>query len=366
MSKLERCVVLAAGGTGGHVFPAQALAAELVSKGYAVFIFSDGRGQQFKNSSSATIHIPAAQFQGSIGGKLKGGVKLVAGVGTALYHLRRLKPDAVVGFGGYASFPTMMAAALLRLPTIIHQADAYFGRTNRYLAPYMTRIATSFPHVENIPPSCQNKVSLTGLPVRPEIKCVPYVPSEKKDPFYILITGGSQGAKIFGEIIPQAVQLLEPTLQRRLCITQQCRPEFLERTRILYGKTEAHVELSPFLEDMGERYRRAQLIISRAGACSVVEAAVVGRPALFVPYPFAMDDHQFYNAQQVTNGDGGWLMREKEFTFKELSILLSELMTSPWKLSQAAVNIQNIAIPDAASRFSHLVDLIASKKEKLR
>jgi UDP-N-acetylglucosamine--N-acetylmuramyl-(pentapeptide) pyrophosphoryl-undecaprenol N-acetylglucosamine transferase len=360
MSKLEKRVVLAAGGTGGHVFPAQALAYELASQGYNVFVFSDGRGQQFKNSSSATIHIPAAQFQGSLGKKLKGGVKLITGIGVALYHLRRLKPHAVVGFGGYASFPTMMAAALLRLPTIVHQADAYFGRTNRYLAPYMTRVATSFPHVENIPLSCQNKVSLTGLPVRPEMKRVSYTSSEEKDPFHILITGGSQGARIFGEVVPQAIRLLEPALQKRLHIVQQCRPEFLERTRTLYEETKAHVELSPFLENMGEQYKHAQLIISRAGASSVVEAAIVGRPALFVPYPFAMDDHQFYNAQQVINVEGGWVMREKDFTFKALSILLSELMTSPWKLSQAAVNIQNIAIPDASSRFSHLVNLIAS------
>jgi UDP-N-acetylglucosamine--N-acetylmuramyl-(pentapeptide) pyrophosphoryl-undecaprenol N-acetylglucosamine transferase len=358
--KLEKCIVLAAGGTGGHVFPAQALAAELSAHGYNVYVFSDGRGQQFKDSSVSTLHIPSAQCRGSWGGKVKGGVKLITGIGVSLYHLRRLKPCAVVGFGGYAAFPTMMAAALLRLPTIVHQADAYFGRTNRYLSPYMTRIATSFPHVDNIPFSCQNKVSLTGLPVRPEIKPEPYVPSEEKDPFHILITGGSQGARVFGDIIPQAIRLLEPALQRRLSITQQCRPEFLESTRALYEQTKAHVELSPFLENMGEQYKRAQLIISRAGASSVVEAALVGRPALFVPYPFAMDDHQFYNAQQVINVEGGWAMREKDFTVNTLSILLSELMTSPWKLSQAAVNIQSIAIPDASSRFAHLVNLIAS------
>jgi len=362
MSKRGKCVVLAAGGTGGHVFPAQALATELVSQGYSVFVFSDGRGQQFKGSSLSTLHIPAAQFRGSIGRKLKGGFELITGIGAALFHLKRLKPDVVVGFGGYASFPTMIAAGLLRLPTIVHQADAYFGRTNRYLAPYMTCIATSFPHVDNIPQSCQNKVSLSGLPVRPEIKRAAYTSSEERDPFHILITGGSQGAKIFGEIIPQAIHLLEPTLQMRLCITQQCRPEFLESTRALYKKTKAHVELSPFLENMGEQYKRAQLIISRAGASSVVEAALVGRPALFVPYPFAMDDHQFYNAQQVMNVEGGWVMRENEFTLKALSILLSELMTSPWKLSQAAVNIQTIAIPDASSKFARLVNLIASSK----
>jgi len=358
MSELTKRIVLATGGTGGHVFPAQALASELSSQGYKVFIFSDGRGHQFNNSSFVIFRIPASQFQGSIGKRFKGGIKLISGIGIALAHLRRLKPHAVVGFGGYASFPTMMAASLLRLPTIVHQADAYFGRTNRLLAPFVTRIATSFPHVENIPIAYQNKVSFTGLPIRPDIKPEPYLPSEEKAPFHLLVTGGSQGAQVFGEIIPQAVHLLDSALQKRLHISQQCRPESLEMTQALYDQTKAHVELSPFLDQIGKRYKKANFVISRAGASSVVEVALVGRPALFVPYPYAMDDHQFYNAQQAVNVSGGWMMREKEFTSKGLATLLSELMTSPWKLTQATVNIQTIAIPDASLRLAHLIKLI--------
>jgi UDP-N-acetylglucosamine--N-acetylmuramyl-(pentapeptide) pyrophosphoryl-undecaprenol N-acetylglucosamine transferase len=358
MSKLEKRVVLAAGGTGGHVFPAQALAQELLSQGIEVFIFTDGRGYQFNDSAFCTVSIPAGQFQGSFGRKLRGGLKLINGMGTALYHLRRLKPSAVVGFGGYASFPTLMAAALLRLPTVIHQADAYFGRTNRLLAPFVTRIATSFPHVDNIPDFCRKKVSFTGLPVRSEIKAAPYVASERKDPFHLLVTGGSQGARIFGEVIPQAVRFLDPGLQKRLHITQQCREDSLEITKIVYAHTKATVELAPFLEQMGERYSQAHLVISRAGASSVVEAALVGRPAIFVPYPHATDDHQFYNAQQAVNVGGGWTMREKDFTFKALATLLSELMTSPWQLTQAAVNIPTISVADAALRLAHLVKLV--------
>lgn len=359
MSELVKRIVLATGGTGGHVFPAQVLGRELIAQGYEVVIFSDGRGNQFNDVSFLRVKIPAAHLKGSMGQKLKGGIKLIGGMGAALYHLRRLKPHAVIGFGGYASFPTMMAAAMLRFPTIIHQADAYFGRANRFLAPFVTRIATSFPHVENIPPSCQNKVSFTGLPVRPDIKPAPYVPSEKNEPFHLLVTGGSQGAKVFGEVISQAVSLLDPSLQKRLHISQQCRPEFLEMTQTLYEQTNAKVELASFLDRMGERYKKAHLVISRAGASSVVEVALVGRPALFIPYPYAMDDHQFYNAQQVVDVKGGWVMREKEFTSNALSIYLSELMTSPWKLIQAAANIQAIAVPDASLRLAHLVKLIA-------
>lgn len=358
MGELTKRIVLATGGTGGHVFPAQALASELSSQGYEVFIFSDKRGHQFNNSSFVIFRIPAGQPRGSIGQKLKGGMKLVSGIGVALAHLRRLKPHAVVGFGGYASFPTMMAAALLRLPTIIHQADAYFGRTNRHLARFVTRIATSFPHVENIPASCQRKVSFTGLPMRPDIKPEPYSTCEEDGPFHLLVTGGSQGAKVFGEVIPQAVLFLDPSLQKRLHISQQCRAESLEMTQAAYEQTKANVELSPFLDQIGKRYKKAHLTISRAGASSVVEVALVGRPALFIPYPYATDDHQSYNAQQVVNVAGGWMMREKEFTSKVLATLLSELMTSPWKLTQAAANIRAVAIPDASLRLAHLIKLI--------
>ncbi|HUX80232.1 MAG TPA: undecaprenyldiphospho-muramoylpentapeptide beta-N-acetylglucosaminyltransferase [Alphaproteobacteria bacterium] len=365
MSELIKRIVLAAGGTGGHVFPAQALGRELAAQGHEVYIFSDGRGHQFNNASFLRVNIPASQFNGSVGQKLKGTVKLIGGTGAALYHLRRLKPHVVIGFGGYASVPTMIAAIALRVPTIIHQADAYFGRANRFLAPFVTRIATSFPHVENIPKPYQNKVSFTGLPLRPDIKPSPYDLSEENEPFHLLVTGGSQGARVFGEVIPKAVSLLDPVLQKRLRICQQCRAEYLETVEDLYEQTEAHVQLSPFLDLMGERYKKAHLVISRAGASSVLEVALVGRPSLFIPYPYAMDDHQFYNAQQAVDAKGSWLMREKEFTSNGLAIYLSELMTSPWKLKQAGANIQTIAVGDASLRLAHLVKLIVAQERKI-
>jgi UDP-N-acetylglucosamine--N-acetylmuramyl-(pentapeptide) pyrophosphoryl-undecaprenol N-acetylglucosamine transferase len=360
MSEFPNRIVLAAGGTGGHVFPAQSLAQELSHQGYEVILFSDGRGHQFGDSSFGKVNIPAAQLRGSLGQKLTGGFKLISGLGSALYHLRRLKPKAVVGFGGYASFPTMVAASLLRLPTVIHGADAYFGRTNRRMAPFVTRIATSFPQTENIPQAYQSKVSFTGLPVRPDIEPHPYLASTENGAFNLLVTGGSQGARVFGEVIPQAIALLDPSLQKRLRISQQCREESLEETHALYDQTKARFELAPFLDRMGEKYKKAHLIISRAGASSVVEAALVGRPALFIPYPYAMDDHQFYNAQQAVSVEGGWILREKELTPQVLADFLSKLMTSPWKLMQAGVNIHRLAIPDATLRLAHLVKLIAS------
>jgi UDP-N-acetylglucosamine--N-acetylmuramyl-(pentapeptide) pyrophosphoryl-undecaprenol N-acetylglucosamine transferase len=362
MSDLSQRVVLATGGTGGHVFPAFALAQELSSRGFEVVVFSDGRGQQFTNAAIQTIEIPASQLQGSLTQKMKGGFRLMQGIRHAHHYLRKLRPSIVVGFGGYASFPTMSAACLMRFPTIVHQADAYFGRVNRKLAPFVTRIATSFPRVDNIPISCQSKVSFTGLPVRSDIKPSPYVSSEESKPFDLLVMGGSQGARVFSDVVPQAVALLEENLQKRLKISQQCRSELLEMTKALYQNTKAKVELEPFLENMGNRYQNAHLVLSRSGASSVVETALVGRPGLFVPYPYAMDDHQFYNAQQAAVCGGGWLVREKDFTINKLSNILSDLMTSPWKLEQAVVNIQSIAIPDATQRLANLVEETAIRE----
>ncbi|MBL8676276.1 MAG: undecaprenyldiphospho-muramoylpentapeptide beta-N-acetylglucosaminyltransferase [Alphaproteobacteria bacterium] len=358
MSKLKKSIVLTTGGTGGHVFPAQALAQELNVQGYKVFFFTDARGHQFKLPNVSLVKISASQLSGPLHKKMQGGVKLIVGTFAALYQLKRIKPAAVVGFGGYASFPTMMAAIALGIPTIVHQADAFFGRANHFLASLVTRIATSFPYVENIPKSCRHKVMYTGLPVRPEIKHELYILPKENETFQILITGGSQGAKIFGEVLPQAISLLKPSLQRRLCIHQQGRPEYLGLINALYQKTRAQVVLSRFFQSMGEEYKKAHLVISRAGASSVTEAAVVGRPALFVPYPYAMDDHQFYNAQQAVNVQGGWLMREKEFTPESVALYISSLMASPKKLEDAALNARKLAAPDAALRLAHLVKMI--------
>ena len=357
------CVVLAAGGTGGHLFPAQALAKELVAQGRDVKLLTDKRGEQFNDASLPTIVIPVGRLDGSLSVKIKGVGGLIHGIIVSLHHLRRLKPQVVVGFGGHTSFPPLVAAALLRIPTLIHQADAYLGRANRLLVPFMTGIATSFPHVEKIPTSCHSKITLTGLPLRPDIKPADYMPIEDKGPIYLLITGGSQGARVFSEIVPKAIHLLEPHLQSRLHITQQCRPESLQQTQMLYKTTSATVELSPFLDNMGERYKKAHLIISRAGASSVSEAALVGRPAILVPYPYATDDHQSYNARQAVEVEGGWMIQEKDLTPEALAALLSDLINSPWQLQRAAVNMRSIITPDASRRLADLVTHLTAQKD---
>lgn len=355
MNARKKRIVLSAGGTGGHVFPALALAKELRAQGMEAILFTDHRGYQFRDSSLTTLKLPAVPFRGGILQKAKSLLGLMKAISQAFFYLRKMKPDAVIGFGGYASLSTLLAASLLRLNTTIHQSDAYFGRTNRVLSPLVTRIATSFPYVENIPSFCRKKVTLTGLPIRPEMKAAPYTVPTSDRPFNLLVTGGSQGARIFGDILPEAVALLKPDLQENLYITQQCRSEHLKETIERYKKTYAHVELSPFLENMGKHYKQAHLVISRAGASSVIEAAFVGRPALFVPYPHAMDDHQFYNAQQAVTAGGGWIIRESEFTPQAVADFLTDVIIFPWKLRDAAVNIHTIAIPDAPARLAKLL-----------
>lgn len=359
MDSSKPCIVLAAGGTGGHLFPAHALAEELLSQGFTVHLLTDQRGAQFNTGSLSTLLIPVGRIEGSLGAKIKGVAGILRGVTASLLHLRQLKPNLVVGFGGHTSFPPLLAAALLRIPTLIHQADAYLGRTNRLLVPFMTGIATSFPKVEKIPLSCLHKVTCTGLPLRPEIQPAAYRPIEGTGPIHLLVTGGSQGARVFGEILPQAIHLLDPDFQKRLHITQQCRSEFLQATQERYAQTLATVTLSPFLEKMGTLYAKAHLILSRAGASSVSEAARVGRPAIFVPYPYAMDDHQSYNAQQAVEAKGAWMIQERDLTPKGLALLLSELVKFPWQLEQAAVNIGSVVIPDAPQRLAALVTHLA-------
>jgi len=349
-------IVLAAGGTGGHLFPAQALAKELLSQGKEVILLTDGRGGTFQDKALKTLILPMGSFQGSWRAKVKGMGRMLQGIFVSFHHLHCLKPSVVVGFGGYGSFPPLVAAILLRIPIVIHQADAYLGRVNRLLAPFARVIATSFPHVEKIPRHA--KVTLTGLPLRPEIQPADYQSVKTKGPIYLLVTGGSQGARVFGEIVPKAIQLLDPALQKRLHITQQCRPESLPQTQTLYAVTEASVVLSPFLENMGDHYRKAQLIISRAGASSVSEAAFVGRPAIFIPYPHAMDDHQSYNAREAVGSEGGWLIQERDLTAQGLATLLSDLINSPWKLERAAGNIRSIITPDASERLARAVCML--------
>jgi UDP-N-acetylglucosamine--N-acetylmuramyl-(pentapeptide) pyrophosphoryl-undecaprenol N-acetylglucosamine transferase len=357
-------VVLAAGGTGGHLFPAQALAERLVGLGAAVHLATDRRADAFVGAvPGVTI---AEIWAGRLGGgpiqTACGAAGMAIGLMQARRLLRRIDPDAVVGFGGYPSVPTMLAATRLGYPTAIHEQNAVLGRANRLLARRVKRIATGFADPAAIRDSDRGRAVHTGNPVRPAILAVadtPYRPPQPDRPIELLITGGSQGAQIFADIVPPALATLAPELRSALRLSQQARPEDLVRVTAQLREAGVAAEVSSFFTDMPERLARAQLVICRSGASTVAELAAAGRPALLVPYPHATDDHQMANARAVAEAGAGWVVPQTSFSAPMLANLLSTRLADAAGLTLAAAQARRFAVDDAAERLAALVlDLI--------
>ena len=349
-------IVLATGGTGGHVFPAQALAQELSARGHRVVLVTDARGGAF-DEASEVYRIRAATPGRTAGAMLKAGRDIALGTIAAWRLLRRLKPSAVVGFGGYASVPTMLAAGWLRLPTLIHEQNAVLGRANRLLARRVRRIATAFDSMSAVPAGAVARLARTGNPVRPAVAAlrgISYGAPAADGEFRLLITGGSQGARVFSEVVPQAIAALPAQMRKRLRIVQQCRPEDLDAVREAYADCEADAELAAFFADIPERLAWAHLVIARAGASTVAELTTAGRPAILVPYPFAMDDHQTANARAVSGA--AWVMTQRELTVSTLTDRLAAILTDPAQLGAAAAASANLGGPDAARLLADLVE----------
>jgi UDP-N-acetylglucosamine--N-acetylmuramyl-(pentapeptide) pyrophosphoryl-undecaprenol N-acetylglucosamine transferase len=356
-------IVLAAGGTGGHVFPAEALAAELSMRGFKLALVTDARGRSFALAGGPVdTHRVAG---GGLAGKspwaqAKAALALGLGAAQALRILGRLAPSVVVGFGGYASFPTVLAAILRGLPTAIHEQNAVLGRANRLLARARVRIATSFAATRGLPKAADARAVCTGMPVRPAVAALagkPYQAPTAGNPVSLLIVGGSQGARIFADVVPSAVARTPEDLRRHLCIAQQCRPEDLERTRRAYASMNVAAELASFFADAPERMASAQLVIARAGASTVAELAVLGRPAILVPYRYAADDHQSANARALADSGAAWAIAEADFTPETLAAILVRRLADPPGLARAAGLARAFARPDAARA---LADAIAA------
>ncbi len=361
MTDQASLVVLAAGGTGGHMFPAEALAAELSGRGCRLAMVTDRRGGSWQGALDGveTHRVRAGGIAGkSFAARLQSGPELAIGTWQARGILKRLRPAAVVGFGGYASVPTMLAACFGGYHTAIHEQNAILGRANRLLASRVERIATSFEKVEGLPPQAEVKATHTGMPVRPSIVAVrgtPYPPLTSDGPVSLLVIGGSQGAHVLSEVIPAALGLLDAGLQARLRVSQQCRPEDLEQTRSRYQAAGIDADLKTFFDDVSERLSAAHLLISRAGASTVAETLMVGRPAILVPYPHAIDDHQTRNAHAVAEAGGGWMMPEPSFTPAGLAARLDSLFGLPAILEKAAAAAKEAAAGDAAGRLADMV-----------
>lgn len=362
MNEADLPIILATGGTGGHVFPAQALARTLKNRGYRLVLITDRRGDAYGGllGDLETHSISAAGISGrGLMARISAVFKLGIGLLQARRLLKKLRPRAVIGFGGYPSVPTMVAGAQLDLRTMIHEQNAVLGRANRVLASRADRIATGFENTAMLREADRERAIHVGNPVRPEIIAAtrPYAAPTDDGPIEILITGGSQGASVFGEIIPPALAMLPEALRQRLRVTQQCR-ENMAGIKKTYAKARIEAELASFFDDIPGRLSRAHLVISRAGASTVAELAAAGRPAIMIPYPHAIDDHQRENAGRLCDAGGGWLMPQESLTAEALSGLIRSLIEAPEKLVDAAACAARVGIPDAAARLADQVCML--------
>lgn len=354
--------MLAAGGTGGHLFPAQALAEVLVRRGYLIHLMSDERVANYASRfPAARIHaIPASSLTPARPWRIAGQLaRLWSGYRRARAILVELKPKAVVGFGGYPSVPPFIAAARLDIPVGLHEQNAVMGRANRFLAGQARLIASSFPEIANLSQSHRAKLVVTGNPVRQAVLDVAdtlYAAPAADELFRIVVFGGSQGARVFSELMPAAVSELSGAVRRKLEIVQQCRPEDLDGVRALYRTLGVEVELQPFFADMPQRIARAHLVIARSGASTVAELSVIGRPGVLVPLPSALDNDQLRNAEAFAAAGAGWVMREGWFTAAEMAAFLTRLKFADGELARAAAAARDIGRPDAAERLADEIE----------
>jgi UDP-N-acetylglucosamine--N-acetylmuramyl-(pentapeptide) pyrophosphoryl-undecaprenol N-acetylglucosamine transferase len=359
----DRVVVVAAGGTGGHLFPAEALARVLTERGWRVVLATDARGDQYAGEFPAEerLALEAATFRfGDPIGMLRGWLRIQAGVKRARKAYRRLKPAVVVGFGGYPSLPALIAARKMRIPRLIHEQNAVLGRVNRYLSKNVDKVACAFPILKKKP--AKLKPEVVGNPVRPDIRALydeAYVPPGGT--LRLLVTGGSQGAKLLSETVPAAVAMLPESLRLILRVEQQTRMDSLDFARRTYSQAGVEAEVAPFFRNMAKRLSAAQLVIGRAGASTVCELAVAGRPSILVPLAIAADDHQTYNAELLAEAGAAVILTEKKFTPQKLAEVLEGLLTTPNVLAKMAAGAHEAAKPDAAERLADLVEAAATR-----
>src|SRR3954468_3107332 len=358
-------ILLAAGGTGGHLFPAEALGVELIRRGLRVRLATDARA--LHNSGLFTRDnidvVPSETVRGrSLTSRARTAYVLGYGTWVAARLVRRLKPAAVVGFGGYPTVPPLFAARLLGVPALIHDANAVLGRANRFLSRRVNAIATSLPGVLDRDPDLAGKTVTVGTPMRPAVltaAAVPFASPEPNGPLRLLVTGGSQGARVMSDIVPGAIEKLEPMLWSRLILTQQVRKEDMGRVRSIYERRRIDAELAPFFTDLPARLASSHLVISRSGAGAVAELAAIGRPSILVPLPGAIDQDQFANAGVLAKVDGALRIPQAEFTPTRLAAEISALATEPARLTAMASAARKVGRLDAAERLADLVMKVA-------
>ena len=361
MRKTRTSVLLAAGGTGGHLFPAQALAEELARRDVPVDLVTDMRGDRYGMGFPArnVYRVPAATLAGrSPVAMARTAYQLSRGLAQAFSLLGKVKPAVVVGFGGYPTFPPLKAARLRGIPTILHEQNAVLGRANRMLASGVSRIATSFESVKFLGPELQAKTRLTGNPVRSaviEAARRPYWSPDGTDTIHLLVFGGSQGARFFSEAVPSALARLPAGLRPRLQVTQQARPEDLAQVTAEYQKSGISAEVNDFFADLPDRIARAHLVVARSGASTVAELTVIGRPSILVPLPHALDNDQLQNARRLAESGAAWCIEQKDLSPERLAQEIGGLLSAPDRLGTAAAVAKTLGRPDAVERLADLV-----------
>jgi len=362
MTAVSRHYVLAAGGTGGHLIPAFALAIELERRGHHVALITDERGAQIPGKpETLPAHVlPPGRIAGlNPLGWLKGAKGVLEGRRMALRLFESFAPTAVVGFGGYPALPTLLAARAAKIPTILHEQNSVLGRVNRFFAARVDAIATAFAKVERLDPKLAGKVTLVGNPVREEVLALrqaPFPPFSGESLLRILVTGGSQGARVLSEVVPDGLAMLPTALRSRLQVIQQCRAEDIEGVRHRYTTHGIPAELATYFENMAERLASAHLFIGRAGASTIAELTAVGRPAILIPLPIATDDHQAANTREIVAAGGARAIRQDKFTATELAKQIQALALRPETLANAAHASWNCGYPNAASDLADLVE----------
>ncbi|GAA4820073.1 undecaprenyldiphospho-muramoylpentapeptide beta-N-acetylglucosaminyltransferase [Sphingosinicella ginsenosidimutans] len=365
MNGFSRHYVLAAGGTGGHMVPAHALAEELLARGHRVALITDDRGARIPGLfDKVQVHVlPAGRLAGGPLGWLRAARSIMTGRAMALRLYETFRPAAVIGFGGYPALPALLAARKDKVPTLVHEQNAVLGRVNRLVASRVDAIATSYPEVQRLPAKARHKTDFVGNPVRDEVAAIreqPFPALDGDGVFRLLVTGGSQGATILGSVVPEGLALLPEHFRRRLQVTQQCRAEDIERVRERYAALGIPAELATYMEDLPARLAWAHLVIARAGASTIAELTAAGRPAILIPLPSATDDHQTANAREMAKAGGARMIAQSKFTPIELAKQMQKLALDPEALANAAARARALGKPDAARALADLVERVGS------
>lgn len=367
---MSRHFVLAAGGTGGHMVPAAALAAELTRRGHRVALVSDARGVRFPGlfEGVQTHVLPAARLAGGPVGWAKAGREMWRGRAMARELYRTFQPAAVIGFGGYAAFPALLAAFADKIPTAVHEQNAVLGRVNRLVTGRVDAIATSYDRTERLAEKHALKARVVGNPVREAVlawRDKPYPLLEEDGIFRVLVTGGSQGASVLSRVVPEALALLPAPYRRRLQVTHQARIEDIDAARAAYAGHQIAADLATYLPDLPEQLGWAHLVIARAGASTIAELTAAGRPAILVPLPTATDDHQTANAREITAAGGARTIPQSAFTAVELAKQMQKLGLDPAPLANAAARARSVGKPNAVGDLADLVEDLGAPRSAL-